>query len=446
MSLNLRKSSKLFKYIYYLCLIFVFIIIITSITRHSVLEGKYSKNFIFKFIYTLSQIPSVSKNQIFDNNEKIKIKLWLNQGEFSYSHHTDKKLGFTFFKEKDQINEAFLLFSKYNQDTKKFDLSVFEVKEKKIIHTYNINIDKINNESNYNNEMSNLKIDNHSSRYGYFHPLLLKDGSVVFHSFSPLIKTDLCGNLIFQSDHYYNHAIEKSSDNTVWSNVNRYKEFNMTKITDNEITKVNLDDGSIIISKSILNLLLENNLTDLFMGAYVGTDPFHINDIQPVLQDGKYWMKGDVFLSLRSISTIILYRPSEDRIIWHKTGPWRHQHDVDIINENMIGVFNNGTSTNFKDSKSNILYYNFETNKTYSPFEKSFNNYKISTTTQGLFTITKNGNLFIDETERGRMLMIDSDGELVWEHISDTTIRWPRLIESKKIIDNIKKNTKNCDN
>ena len=37
------------------------------------------------------------------------------------------------------------------------------------------------------------------------------------------------------------------------------------------------------------------------MGAYVGTDPFHINDIQPVLQDGKYWMKGDVFLSLRSI-------------------------------------------------------------------------------------------------------------------------------------------------
>ena len=341
---------KLIKYIYITCFFFVIIIITTSITRHSALEGQYSKNFIFKFVYALSKVPSTTKKQFFDKTE------WLSDGEFSYSHHNDKKLGFTFFKEKEFIDEAYLLFSKYNKETKKFDLSIFEVKEKKVIHTYNIDIDKIHSKSNYNNEMSDLTVDNHSSRYGYFHPLLLERGAIVFHSFSPLIKTDLCGNLIFQSDHFYNHAIEKSSKNTVWSNINKYKEFNMTKIIDNEITNVNLEDGSIIFSKSILNLLLENNLTDLFMGAFVGPDPFHINDIQPVLQDGKYWMEGDVFLSLRSISTIILYRPSEDRIIWYKQGPWRHQHDVDIINENMIGIFNNGTSVDFKDSKSNILF------------------------------------------------------------------------------------------
>ena len=41
--------------------------------------------------------------------------------------------------------------------------------------------------------------------------------------------------------------------------------------------------------------------------------------------------------------------------------------------------------------------------------------------------------------------MIDANGDLIWEHISDTTIRWPRLIENKEIINYIKKNTTNCE-
>ena len=67
-------------------------------------------------------------------------------------------------------------------------------------------------------------------------------------------------------------------------------------------------------------------------------DPIHLNDIQPVDFDGDYWKKGDVFLSIRNQSMIMLYRPSTNQIIWIGNGPYLHQHDVDIIDDHRIAI------------------------------------------------------------------------------------------------------------
>ena len=50
-------------------------------------------------------------------------------------------------------------------------------------------------------------------------------------------------------------------------------------------------------------------------GGYLD-DGLHLNDIQPALTDSPYWKKGDLFLSLRHKSLILLYRPSTGKIIW----------------------------------------------------------------------------------------------------------------------------------
>ena len=96
------------------------------------------------------------------------------------------------------------------------------------------------------------------------------------------------------------------------------------------------------------------------------TDPIHLNDIQPVLSDGKYFKKGDVFLSLRNLSMIVLYRPDENKIIWHKQFPWIWQHDVDILNDHQISIYNNKRMMlNLDKSEkkhSNILIYDFKKN------------------------------------------------------------------------------------
>ena len=70
-------------------------------------------------------------------------------------------------------------------------------------------------------------------------------------------------------------------------------------------------------------------------------NPIHLNDIQPVNEDSNFWIKGDVFLSLRNQSMILLYRHSTNKIIWKGVGHTYYQHDVDILNQIMYEAFRN---------------------------------------------------------------------------------------------------------
>ena len=104
-------------------------------------------------------------------------------------------------------------------------------------------------------------------------------------------------------------------------------------------------------------------------GCYLpNDDPTHLNDIQPVLDDGPYWKKGDLFLSLRNISTVMLYRPSTDEILWIKRGPWIAQHDVDILDDHRISIYDNDVEARapgkpYIAGTSQVMVYDFATRK-----------------------------------------------------------------------------------
>ena len=46
---------------------------------------------------------------------------------------------------------------------------------------------------------------------------------------------------------------------------------------------------------------------------------------------------------LCELSAVFLYRPSSQKIIWLKNGPWLKQHDVDYMGEGIFTIFDNGT-------------------------------------------------------------------------------------------------------
>ena len=68
-------------------------------------------------------------------------------------------------------------------------------------------------------------------------------------------------------------------------------------------------------------------------------EPVHLNCIEPVFNDTKYWKQGDV-TNLKHKSQIVLYRPSTTVINLIK-GPFSMQHDIKVISENKISIFNN---------------------------------------------------------------------------------------------------------
>ena len=64
-------------------------------------------------------------------------------------------------------------------------------------------------------------------------------------------------------------------------------------------------------NQDVSQILIDNGLEHLvFWGDGDYYDPIHLNDIEPVRKDGPYWRKGDLFLSLRSPSIVMLLHSS----------------------------------------------------------------------------------------------------------------------------------------
>ncbi len=52
---------------------------------------------------------------------------------------------------------------------------------------------------------------------------------------------------------------------------------------------------------------MENGLTHVLVKSETPGDPIHVNDIEPVLHDGPYFKRGDLFISARNGSWIMHY-------------------------------------------------------------------------------------------------------------------------------------------
>ena len=186
-------------------------------------------------------------------------------------------------------------------------------------------------------------------------------------------------------------------------------------------------------------------------GAAWSADPILLNDIQPVNLDGEFWKKGDVFLSLRNLSMIMLYRPSSNQIIWKRTGPFLHQHDIDILDNHRISVFNNrsihnAVSTgNIVDGSNEVIIYDFKTDKYLSYLRDSLIENNVRSITEGRSEILPNGDLLIEESNYGRTLYFNSDGSLRWTHVNRGEngkvyrIGWSRILYTQEDVQTVKR-------
>ncbi|MEK9627539.1 MAG: arylsulfotransferase family protein [Nitrospinota bacterium] len=403
---------------------FIFIVLFAGLVRHVVKGGPLKNTFLGEVAYEIASTTH--------NTKKI-----FKGGDFSLHEgkHKDKPLGFSFFSKDSGSLKGYILFPKYFLNENRAKVQLIRIKDQIILYQWNPDVDEINSKSKINRNLINLERDFNKNRYQFQHPILLEEGGLVFHSFSPLVRVDKCSNLVWQVDEYFHHSIEQDHENNIWSPTRKipgkFSELS-EQYEDDEITKVQLSDGKIIFQKSVTEILVENNMRDLVTNAFVGISPIHLNDIQPVLEDTKFWKRGDVFLSLRDLSMVMLYRPSTNKVIWYKLGPWRHQHDVDIINNSTIGIFDNNVSLKQDTSKTRIVYYDFETNEITYPYKKLLEKHKINSKTEGLFSRLGNDDIFINETRHSRLIRGNKAGEIKWQYIWDAQIFWTRFLNNEK--------------
>ena len=354
--------------------------------------------------------------------------------------------------------EKYLLLSRYDGDIEESVVELVDLQSFDVLHTWNPDInsffekvDKVEG-----GKWEHLMRDMNDNRFRIVHPILIDDGSLLFQGmYSPLIKIDKNSELEWmKDDESYHHSNEEDNEGNFWVCVQYYPYKIDEKYVGNEVGNYEDDglrkissNGEILFDKSVSEIFIENDMEYLlFSTTGFKKDPIHLNDIQPVEKDTKYWKKGDVFLSFRHQSMVMLYRPKTNEIIWKGIGKFYHQHDVDILDDSRISIFDNNSKNTFSgdivDGINRVIIYDFETEKYSYHLEKSLKKEDVRTITEGRSQILPNGDLFIEETNYGRLLYFNSDGSLRWTHVNRSKkgiylVKWSRILYEDEDIEKV---------
>ena len=447
--MNLLKKIKVELWVLFLACIFLFILMVVfgSLVRHAILAPVSSVPIMSDTALFLAEIPMnlkrISRGKSYD---------LLIQGEQRFP-------GMKGFQGNPLEDEAYLLLSKYDGDTERSVVELVDLRSFEVKKTWRPDIDKINGlvDTSFP-EFQYIHRDRNVKRYLIFHPFLTEDGGLIFHNDSPLVKIDKNSQLVWQNqEDAFHHSIEQDHEGNFWvpSSVypyrvdKKYIGSEYGNYLDDAITKVSAD-GEILFQKSVSNIFIENNLRFLlFSGERFIRDPIHINDIQPVITDGPYWKQGDVFLSLANLSMIILYRPSTNKIIWKGAGHTVAQHDVDVLDDHRISIFNNNLYT-FYDGKgvdrhNEVVIYNFKTDSYSKYLNESLEQYDVRTISEGRSQILDNGDLFIEEQNYGRLLYFNKDTSMQWQYVNRADdgniylVKWSRILYKPEDIQKVNK-------
>ncbi len=267
------------------------------------------------------------------------------------------------------------------------------------------------------------------------HPLLLTDGSIIFKTTnSVMARLNACERKpAWALGHeLMHHSTEMGADGNIWTpgvtnNAFPQNAWLTTHLRDDALVRLSID-GKVLEKRSFSKILLKSGLETMLFGhsgLAFNDDPIHLNQISIAATDSHHWKKDDLLISARHLSTVFLYRPSEDKIIWYQQGPWINQHSARFVDDHRISVFDNhvvgGAPSDqpfaAKPYRNRVIVYDFATKEISEPFKSLLDQAKPRTITEGRAQLLPDGGLFIEETNTGRHLRFTAD-KLLWSRIN----------------------------
>ena len=257
---------------------------------------------------------------------------------------------------------------------------------------------------------------------------VLPDGSLLAGaSGKSTFRMDACSNIMWEQRLRAHHSYERGVDGNFWSAwsipnttiPHTYPDFEEDGV-------IRFSPAGEVLSRIALSgALMRAGHRHLLYGVAERSHgrPFHMNDVEPVLQDGPFWRRGDLFVSLRNSSVVLLYRPATDEVLWLQAGPWLHQHDVDVLSDSEISVYSNNTFVDENGDErvwgaNEVHVHDFATGETRSPWREAMRRHDVRTVTRGGVTVFGDGSVILEESVSGRVLMLSPAGERVWSYVN----------------------------
>ncbi len=342
--------------------------------------------------------------------------------------------------------DGYILLSRYDGTKRRNKLELVSLPGMRTVHGWTLDADELQKDVTHVSRFAD-HANWDRAHFRQIHPWLAENGDLIVKDHdSPLVRVDPCGKVRWTlQDAVYHHSTEPDADGNLWipSTAERQTIPNTSSMfRENMINQIS-PSGKLLFRKSVAQILMRHGYTNwLFTKGTYQPDPMHLNDIEPVLNDGPHWKKGDVFFSLRNVSTIILYRPSSDRIVWMKRGPWIGQHDVDILDDHRIAIYDNAAQNRGRGliftQASQIVVYDFARGKVSLPLEEAMTREKVRTSDGALFTQLPDGSTLIEDSSEGRLIIFRSDGRIAAQYINRAKdgwlyhLGWSRYIDQEK--------------
>ena len=276
---------------------------------------------------------------------------------------------------------------------------------------------------------------------------VLSDGSLIGGTdgeSSTTFRMDACSNVVWQKHLGAHRSMERDADGNYWmpwSVAPKTVSDGSAHWLEHGLTRIS-PEGRVLSQIALSGALKRAGRLSVFYssGRRYERGPFHINDVEPVLQDGPFWRQGDLFVSFRTRAVVLLYRPSTDEVLWLRSGPWLGQHDIDVLSESEISVYSNNTITDednlYRVLGANEVYvYDFATGEVRSPWREAMRRHDVRTETRGGATLFRDGSVMLEESGRGRLLMLSADGERVWSYTNRVSDGSVRMLQASRYLD-----------
>lgn len=301
-----------------------------------------------------------------------------------------------------------------------------------------------------------------SSRYRVWHPYLSKEGMLTYSiPWNDLISVDLkTGQEKWRIRGAFHHSIEPNLDGDLWacgavtpesiSNPKLKQRQSNDIFEDQALVKIS-PSGKILQSISLADLILKSGLEYLLYGSSnpsVNFDPMHLNQITPILSDSGIFKKGQVLVSLRNISTIMLIDPDSQIVIWHGSGKWMNQHCVMPVGRSTFSVLDNHSFASGEywlnpAWRTRILTYNIETIKSSEVCIDSQSSRNLYIPIEGRALPINSMNWMIEDSLQGTIMIFENQRLIFkWSNLyPDGTVgvtSWCRYVNSDALPDFIK--------
>jgi hypothetical protein len=233
---------------------------------------------------------------------------------------------------------------------------------------------------------------------------------------SRLMRLNPSGRVVWSSELTHHHDVHLVGDelHTLTREVRRVGALRSKPSLEDQITVLDLD-GKVLRQTSVLKSLLRSDYDELIAEAKEeAVDLLHTNSLK--LLDGRgaaanpAFAAGNYLVSCRRLSALMVIDPKQEKVVWAQKGPWRAQHDAQILDDGSLMVFDNGGN---KESATRI--YDLATMEERWKWAAGEGT-DYHTDCCGTNTKLPNGNVLFVLTDQGAAWEVTPEGQPVWEY------------------------------